>query len=80
MKHTRTRRSPAQVDTTKRDEMSNPQWQAKDAIAGQPMTLKVCQMQLIKANKEPNMTTITSTLIGLRYDMARIIELLEQMR
>jgi hypothetical protein len=60
--------------------MSLPQWQAKDAIAGQPMNLKVCQMQLMKANKEPNMTTITSTLIGLRYDMARIIELLEQMR
>jgi hypothetical protein len=60
--------------------MSHHQWQPKDAIAGYPMHLKVCQLQLMQANHEPNMTTITSTLIGLRYDMARIIELLEQLR
>jgi hypothetical protein len=49
-------------------------------VAGNPTMLKVVGMKLQDTGHEPNLRTITAALVGLRYDMARIIELLEKMR
>jgi hypothetical protein len=45
-----------------------------------PSHLKVLKMHLIKHNEPQDLQTVTAALIGIRYDLHRVIELLEHDR